>query len=255
LLLCLLPFEKEWYAANAPDVRVEFVGHPILDSAFRASSFASSGVAVNPTPETRDPKRILLLPGSREGEIKRHLPVMLEAAGRIRASAPVEFLAVLSDERLEALARGLAGDQPGVRFQQGHLREVLRGATLAIASTGTVTLECALAGVPTVALYKTSPVTYAVGKRIIQVKWLSMPNLLAHEAVFPEFIQDAATAENIAAEALALLGDEPRRRRIQQKLKEVVAALGDPGATRRAAKAIMELISQEALQSAEAAVL
>jgi lipid-A-disaccharide synthase len=184
---------------------------------------------------------VLLLPGSREGEVRRHLPVMLEATKRIGAATPAQFQVVLPNEGLTARARELAGGNGLVRFQSGALDAALAQATVAIASTGTVTLECALAGVPTVALYKTSPLTYALGRRIVKVKWLSMPNLLAGEAVFPEFIQDAATAGNLADATLQFLRDEERRRATEVKLRQIAASLGEPGASRRAAEAILRM--------------
>src|ERR1039457_6878788 len=100
-------------------------------------------------------------------------------------------------------------------------------------------MECAYFGVPTVALYKTSWITYQIARRIVKVKYLAMPNLLANEQVFPEFIQGAATTDNITRATVELLRDAPRRARVKAKLAEIVASLGDPGATRRAAKAII----------------
>jgi lipid-A-disaccharide synthase len=103
-------------------------------------------------------------------------------------------------------------------------------------------MECAYFGVPTVALYKTSWTTYQVGKRIIKVNYLSMPNLLAGEQLFPEFVQDAATPANLAQAASELLADPTRRAKIRAKLTTVVASLGAPGASRRAAKAIASVL-------------
>jgi lipid-A-disaccharide synthase len=124
----------------------------------------------------------------------------------------------------------------------GNLPDALAKADLAIASTGTVTMECAFFGVPAVTLYKTSFVTYEIGKRIVKVKSLTMPNLLADEEVFPEFIQNSATAENIASAALDLLQNESRRDSIKTKLAEVISSLGGPGASQRAAQAITRLL-------------
>ena len=120
--------------------------------------------------------------------------------------------------------------------------EALQQADLAIASTGTVTLECAFFGVPTVTLYKTSWGTYQIARRIVKVPSLTMPNLLASEPVYPEFIQDAATPANLARAALELLNDPARRQTIQSKLEKLVTTLGEPGACRRAAEAIVSLL-------------
>lgn len=235
LLLSILPFEPTWYARPAPGLRVEFVGHPLVER------FA------DPRSEVRSPKsaaaqpELLLLPGSRAGELRRHLPVMIEAARRIGAETGVLMRMVLPDEKLREQAQALLASVPNLQVQVGGLSAALRTATVALASTGTVTLECAWFGVPTVALYKTSPLTYAIGKRIVQVSHLALPNLLAGEAVMPEFIQHAATAENLAREVVDLLRDDTRRAVIKAKLASVVRLLGQPGASGRAARAILSL--------------
>ena len=130
---------------------------------------------------------------------------------------------------------------PGLEIQIGNLPQALAQADVAIASTGTVTMECAFFGVPTVTLYKTSQLTYQIAKRIVTVKWLTMPNLLAGEEIFPEFVQGAATARNIAGAALDLLQNEPRRIQIKARLSQVIASLGGPGANERVARAIKRL--------------
>jgi lipid-A-disaccharide synthase len=130
-----------------------------------------------------------------------------------------------------------------LEIQVGSLPEALAAADLAIASTGTVTMECAFFGVPTVTLYKTSWLTYQVARRIVTVKSLTMPNLLANEEIFPEFVQDAATPGNIAGAALDLLQNESRRIQIKVWLAAIVSALGEPGASTRAAAAILSLFT------------
>jgi lipid-A-disaccharide synthase len=104
-------------------------------------------------------------------------------------------------------------------------------------------MECAYFGVPAVTLYKTSWSTYEVARRIVKVDWLSMPNLLAGEAIYPEFLQHDATPENIARAALDLLGDEGRRQRVRARLAEIITSLGGHGATRRAAEEIARLLA------------
>jgi len=133
----------------------------------------------------------------------------------------------------------------GLQVQSGGLPEVLSRSTAAIASTGTVTMECAYFGVPTVALYKTSWSTYQIARRIVKVKYLAMPNILADESLFPEFIQDAATPHNIAEATLELLNDAPRRSRIRVRLREIVDSLGGPGASERASKAVLALYQKK----------
>ncbi len=237
LLLSILPFEAAWYARHAPGLRVEFVGHPLVERHAARRLNASPDAK----PEAAASPELLLLPGSRAGELRRHLPVMLAAAKRIEAETGAKLRMVLPAATLAKQTEPLIADVPGLTLQIGGLPEALARATVALASTGTVTLECAWFGVPTVALYKTSPLTYAIGKRIVTVKFLAMPNLLANEAVMPEFIQHEATPENLANAVIALLKDAPRRAAVRGRLASVVASLGTPGASHRAAHAILSL--------------
>jgi lipid-A-disaccharide synthase len=242
LVLSIFPFEKKWYADRVPGLPVEFVGHPMFDR--HAQEEAKASAILSPMSQTQtagESALVVLLPGSRTGELARHLPVLVEAWKEIQTSQPgTRSLMVLPNEPLAVLARTFA--QPaGIPVQVGGLAEALRNATLAIASTGTVTMECAYFQVPTVALYKTSWSTYQVGRRIIQVKYLAMPNLLADELLFPELIQHEATGPAIAQAALALLKNPHKREQLRGKLGAMLATLGGPGASQRAAKAILSL--------------
>jgi lipid-A-disaccharide synthase len=238
LLLCILPFEKDWYARRVPDFCVEFVGHPIFD---RHAGFGSKARS-----DDASPAKLLLLPGSRPGEVKRHLPVMLEAAERISSHHSVSVEMVLPTQSLVSLAKSLMPKPDAAAIQVGNLAQALSEATVAIASTGTVLLECAYFGVPTVAMYRTSWGTYQIGKRIVQVKYLSMPNILADEEIYPEFIQHNATAENIATAALAFLNNTERRQALRARLASIIASLGGPGAGERSANAALKLMGWRA---------
>jgi lipid-A-disaccharide synthase len=238
LLLAIFPFEPAWYAQRVPDFKVRFVGHPILD---RYSGWCET-ISKKPV-AARSPARVLLLPGSRVGELKRHLPVVIEAAAQIAAAHPARFQMVLPNEPLLTRAKSFLTGNPAIELQSQGLPEALAEADLALASTGTVTMECAFFRVPTVAFYKTSWSTYQIAKRLVKVKFLAMPNLLANEPVFPEFVQHEANADNIAREALSLLQDVKRRESIRDKLSQVVDSLGHPGATRRGAEAVAQLLS------------
>jgi lipid-A-disaccharide synthase len=241
LLLCIFPFEQEWYAKRLPHFRVEYVGHPIADRFAIDDLRSTRASAKTSSTENREPQ-ILLLPGSRPNELKRHLPVMRAALDLLRSSYPrLRAQMVLPDEALAQQAKSL--NLPAdVKIRSGGLPEALAEADIAIASTGTVTMECAFFGVPSVTLYKTSWFNYLLAKQIARVKWLTMPNLLANEEVFPEFIQSAATRENISRAALELLRDESRPTKVKARLSQVVDTLGGPGANRRAARTIVQLL-------------
>jgi lipid-A-disaccharide synthase len=238
LLLSIFPFEKDWYAKRVPQLRVEFVGHPMI------GRFANDDLRFkHRKPETASivnrKSQILLLPGSRKSELQRHLPVILPALKMIQGKIPAaKVKMVLPNESLAQLAKSFGAN---LEIQIGNLPLALAEADVAIASTGTVTMECAFFGVPTVTLYKTSWVTYEIAKRIVTVKSLTMPNILAGEEIYPEFVQGDATPENISRASLELLQDEARRTKIKSQLAKIVSSLGEPGAAGRAAAAILSL--------------
>ncbi|MSR64526.1 MAG: lipid-A-disaccharide synthase [Verrucomicrobiae bacterium] len=227
LLVSIFPFEKAWFAQRAPGLRVEFVGHPIMDG--HASLPKQS-------PPSTDRPILVLLPGSRRREVRLHWPILKKAAELIAARMPVSVTVVATTDAIEAMIRenGI-GDFQISRDMTGMLSR----ATVAIAASGTATLECAYFGVPTVVIYKVAWPTYVAGRMLIKVKYLAMPNLLAQQAVFPEFIQRRARAEWIAEEAVNLISDHSRRRAIKETLARAIATLGSAGATTRAVDLII----------------
>jgi lipid-A-disaccharide synthase len=275
LLLSIFPFEKDWYAQRVPKLRVEFVGHPMIGRFAKANTLecgdvspllSARHVAQFQSADMSAHSKILLLPGSRRSELQWHLPVMIAAAKlMVSKSKGILFSLVLPNEQLienlwwqftlETGGRYRMDGPPtlkdvescaselglNLKIQIGNLPQVLAQADVAIASTGTVTMECAFFGVPTVTLYKTSWLTYQIAKRIITVKSLTMPNLLAGETVYPEFVQHDATPENLSRATLELLQDESRRTKIKSQLAKIVSSLGEPGAAGRAATAILSL--------------
>jgi lipid-A-disaccharide synthase len=249
LVLSIFPFERDWYAPRVPELRVEFIGHPMVDR------YGPSDVAGEARAQTaKEFPCVVLLPGSRPGELDRHLGVLTDALKQIRETFPhLNARIVLPNEKLLDYARKIGLPQ-NVQVQIGELSSALRDADLAIASTGTVTLECAYFGVPTIALYKTSFLTWQIAKRIIKIKYGAMPNLLAGQEIFPEFIQDAATGGTIAAAAIGLLQDQSRRSRIKTQLASIASSLGSPGASHRAARAVLSTLSRPRISDEATAV-
>ena len=244
LLLSIFPFEKAWYAKRAPQLHVEFVGHPMMGR-FTNDDLRFTRREPEILSLTNQQPNILLLPGSRLSELKRHLPPMLDALQLIQDKMPsAKAKIVLPNPALQELAEKLSTPPPNVAIQIGNLPQALAQADVAIASTGTVTMECAFFGVPTVTLYKTSWSTYQIGRFIVNVKWLTMPNILADDVIFPEFIQNDATPQNLAGAALELLQNGSRRQTIKSQLATIVSSLGGPGAPERAATAILGLFQQ-----------
>ncbi len=243
LLLSIIPFEREWYAKRAPGLRVEFVGHPMIDRHAEITSPSRNDPVPVPPGGARK-FRILLLPGSRKRELKRHLPIMLRAFGILRAALPeITARIILPNESLVQQAK-LHEVPPGVEIESGQLSAALAQTDLALASSGTVTMECALFRVPAVVVYQLSWAEFQIARRIVTVKYIAMPNLLAGEEIYPEFIQSAATPENVARAALELLKNDAHRENVRAKLTEITAALGGPGACRRAADVIAELLER-----------
>jgi len=232
LLLTILPFEKAWFARVAPKFNVQWVGHPVLDRIRKV--------------EVAEPNHnfIALLPGSRKTEVEKHLPVLWEAAlimGRDRPG--LKFILLCPNEAiqkysLEMLAKFSA---PNFTFEYnvGYAISHLSRCALAIVASGTASLECALVGIPQVVVYRVHPLTYAVGKRVVKVKFLSIINVMADEAIVPEFLQDELEPSAVAQEALELLNNVPRRETMKRRVAEVVTTLGEPGASKRAAELIL----------------
>jgi len=220
LLLTIFPFEKAWYAPRAPKLRVEFVGHPLAER--------------RPKPGDRRPKTVLLLPGSREREVTKIWPVL---AGVVDRLPDVKFIAAAVDERTAALMR-----HPRVKVEVGRAREWMRQVPLALTASGTATMECAFAGCPMIVVYKVNWLTYLVGRLLVTVKWLAMPNVIAGKSIVPEFIQHQAAPSRVAAAAQALLQNEDARRMMHRELATVVASLGGPGSSERAAQLIQQIV-------------
>ena len=235
LLLSIFPFEQDWYARRVPKLRVEFVGHPMVERMQNAKC-KMQNAKTSPV--------VVFLPGSRVDEVRRHLPVVTGTFELLRREIPgLRAMMVLPNATLLESVKG-SGLPPALELQVGNLSAALGEADLAITKSGTISMECAAFGVPAVVFYKTSWPTYLIARQLVSVKYLAMPNLMAGEEIYPEFIQDAATAENISRAALALLRDESRRAVVKAKLAEVVASLGAPGAASRAADAVVSLFSK-----------
>ncbi|MDW8343890.1 MAG: lipid-A-disaccharide synthase [Verrucomicrobiae bacterium] len=223
LMLTIFPFEKEWYARHAPRLAVEFVGHPLLDR-----------VEVPESATVRDERLVLLLPGSREAEVRRIFPVMARVVDELPG---YEFVAVAASASLAPLIR-----HSRVRVATGNAVEWMRRATLALTASGTATMECAVCGCPMIVIYRVNWLTYWVGRAVVQVNWLAMPNVLAGREVVPEFIQHRARPRMIAETARGLLTNPARREQMQGELANVVAGLGGKGAAERAAALILDRV-------------
>jgi lipid-A-disaccharide synthase len=246
-MVVIFPFEADFYRQRG--VPVTYVGHPLMETLppleDRDALLARWGL---------NPKRltIALLPGSRGSEIERHLPTMLRAATLIQQALPdCQFVMPLASTAPAALVeelvrkwlgRGARGRGP-LAILSGQSYQALAAAHLAVVASGTATVEAALAATPTVIVYRLSPLTYRVGRRLIRVEHVGMANLLAGERLFPELIQDDFTPERLAQEVLGLIGDRQRLAAIRRGLARVITRLQGPGASSRAAQVALSLVS------------
>ncbi|NPV05228.1 MAG: lipid-A-disaccharide synthase [Syntrophaceae bacterium] len=235
----ILPFEKDVYAQMG--VEVDFVGHPLLDAVRRTRSreeaLADFGL--------RDAWPIVaLLPGSRQKEVTALLPEMAGAAEILaRHFEGAQFVLPLADTVDAALVDGILRGRPvPVTVVPGQMYDVVGLADAAMVASGTATLETALLGTPLVIAYRTSPLTAAIGRRVIRVKHIGLVNLIAGRTLAPELIQEDATALRLAAEVKAILADPRRSDAIRRELAGIRQKLGEPGAARRAAAIALGLM-------------
>jgi lipid-A-disaccharide synthase len=228
LMLCIFPFEKPLYEASG--LRAEFVGHPMLDS-----------LAKKKLELTRESDLVALLPGSRAKEVRKIFPTMLAAADVMRERLPsLRFAASAASDTLATEMRALAGERCVVTTGNAH--ELMQRAGAGMVCSGTATLEAAYFGLPMTILYRVAWLTWVVGKRLVRVPFLGMPNILAEKEIVPEFLQDAAQPEPIAAAVLELLSNPATRERQQAELRRVIEKLGEPDAGARAAKLVLQAI-------------
>jgi lipid-A-disaccharide synthase len=234
-VLVIFPFEEQIY--RDAGVPVQFVGHPLVDLA-RAQEPKDSFLREIGT----EPDRPIVaqLPGSRPNEVERLLPIVRDAVSIIRARVPqAQFVIARApslDDRL--FSRTQWRGVPPVEVL-ARTDDVLAISDVAITASGTATVQAALHGRPMVVVYRLSPLTYGLGRRFLLVENVAMVNLIAGRRIVPELIQEDCTAENIAAETLALLTDRGRADDTRRALEDVRARLGGPGASGRAAEAVL----------------
>lgn len=235
----ILPFEVDTYATKG--FTVNYVGHPLLDLVkphySKQDSRKKIGIAENKT-------TIALLPGSRLSEVTKLLPEMLRAAEILVQKIPdVQFVLPLADTLEEKNISDISKSSPvKIKVIAGLTYDVISSADLAIVASGTATLETALLGVPMIIVYKVSPLSYLVGRLIINVKNIGLVNIIANKTIVPELIQKDANGEPVATAALAILTNEGRKLEIIRELAAIRAKLGSPGAARRAAQLALDML-------------
>lgn len=235
-LLCIFPFEEEFFTREG--VAATYIGHPLAglvrpvlsrEAFFRKHQLAASRPL------------IVVLPGSRPGEAARHLPALLQAVERLHREAAANFVLPASATTGRQFFQQRMGSAP-IQVVEGESWDALAHADLALAASGTVTVEAALLGTPMVTFYKVTALSWAAGKMLVRVPFYSMVNLIAGRAVVPELMQGQMNGDRLAAEARRLLSDEPARAAMRAGLAEVRERLSGAGsAPRRAASIIQEI--------------
>lgn len=236
-LLAIFPFEPAVFAGTG--LKVDFVGHPLVDEIRE-----SLDEPLQPLPWEGEPK-IALLPGSRDQEIARLLPALCEAACLIEAQRPTAsfMIATPSADKgssVRALLARLPRRPARLTVIDGGMRQVLRQARAALVKSGTGTLEAALIGCPAAIVYKTSPLTYWLGRMVVSVDHIGIANVIADRRICPELLQHEATPSAMAAALLPLIDDTPQRAAMLDGYADVRRRLGSGGAADRAALLVLE---------------
>lgn len=242
-VLVIFPFEQAIYRQGG--VPVEFVGHPLVDLAPRVDKVSARETLSRAHGFDPAAPIVALLPGSRANEVSRILPDLLASAARIRQQLPAaQFIVAraphLGDELFDA-ARGLQA----CAVVEGQTDTVLAASDVALTASGTATIQTALHDTPMVIVYRVSPLTYQLGRRLVRVDAIGMVNLIAGEKIVPELIQEAFTPDAVASEAVSMLTDRARADAIRRGLARVRAELGGAGASRRAAEAILKIVKEK----------
>jgi lipid-A-disaccharide synthase len=226
-MLVIFPFEESFYREH--NVPVTYVGHPLMDEMAPQRAGKSAGATLT----------VALLPGSRRHEVRSLLPPMLDAVAILMKEREVDAFVIQaptisSAELLDVMQQ--AGEF--VRIVPHDRGEALSAADVAMSSSGTATLECAIAGTPVVVMYRLSSPTHWLAQRLVKLPHFSLVNIIAGKNIVPELLQEDVNGERIAREVRGLVNNASLR----AELAAVREKLGGPGASRRAAEAIMSSV-------------
>lgn len=238
---CIFPFEYDVYKeAGAP---VEFVGHPLLDIVKPAWERTEAEAWVGKQPGQ---PLVLLMPGSRLMEIEKMLPNLLAGAKLLKKQLPkVQFAMPRAGTiPLELLQSKIKASGLDIKITEGHNYDLFSVADLALATSGTVTLEAALCGLPSIIVYRTSALNAFIARRVINIPNIGLPNIVAGRQILPELLQEDFTPANVAKTAVELLAPE-RRPQLEADLAFMKARLGVPGAVKRVAQLILRIAEEK----------
>ncbi|MFO7556100.1 MAG: lipid-A-disaccharide synthase, partial [Desulfobacterales bacterium] len=239
----ILPFEEDFYKKQ--NIPVTFVGHPLLENGLLPQKAAW---------ERRSEENTVvgLLPGSRYGEIARHLPVMIDAARILfKKIKTIRFIISLAPDVEGKQVEEIVGKYKGkacFEIVTGDVKKIFEKSRVVVAASGTVTLESAISGTPVVIIYKVSPVSYWLGKAMIRVNHIGLVNLIAGREIVPELIQEAASSKRIAETVFEMLSDPSRLQRLSLELLGIRDRLGGSGASERVADIAFRMLERSRRQ-------
>jgi len=237
-VLVVFPFEEKFFKEK--NINAEFVGHPLIQEIngynFISRNLLDSRFNLDPAKEI-----LLILPGSRKQEVKNIFPEAIKAASKLADELDMQIIVACSGNLDEKVFYELT-DQKNFRVIKDQTYDLLKYSKFGIVKSGTSTLEAGLMELPIVIVYKTSLLTYAIGKSLVKIKNIGMANIVLDEQVVPELIQNDANAENIYNAAKGILSDEYLYEDIKRKLSRIKEVLGDKNAPENAAKIIYSLI-------------
>lgn len=245
MMAVIFPFEEAFYQQYKIPVR--FVGHPLVDrvgpSLPRVKALET--FALDPSKPV-----VGLFPGSRENEVRRLLPLMLDAAKRITArQSDVQFV-LSGDFAIDAFSTArIQSSAVKITVIKGQIYDLMNCCAAIMIASGTATLEAALMGTPMVISYKVTPLTYLIGKLLIKIPYIGLPNILANKGIVKEFLQRDATPENLASEIERILTDKTYAQEMRAELRAVGTKLGKGGGTANVAKLAAEMLSNQHLKN------
>ena len=229
-MLCIFPFEEQWYHQRG--VEATYVGHPFLDG---EPNFMEREYFLDKHSLSTNTIVLALMPGSRQQEVNRHLKTMIKTVELVKRD--IEISAIVGKAPAVELPQEI-GDK--IHIETDTPEMVLKYASIGIVSSGTVSLQSAIYGVPSVVIYKMNPLTWIIANKVTQVSYASMTNLIAKEQVLPELLQSRARPEKIADCLKKWLRSEDLREQTVNQLSEVKRQLGGPGASQKVARLILE---------------
>lgn len=239
-MMLIFPFEEKIYAEAGVPAR--FIGHPLLERVRteKGRDEVRAGLGVEPGRPL-----VALLPGSRRGEVARHMPTLMEAVPRIAAATGARFALIKAEDLDEGFLRSfIPPSLVGLTVVDRSPYDAITASDLALSACGTANLEAALLGVPLIAFYKVSPLTYLLGVKLIRIRLFSIVNILAGEPLVPELIQKDFTAARLADAAIEWLGSAERRDRMKVRFADIRAGLGGRPASLNAARELSDLLKQ-----------